>query len=331
MCTRIQLLIVLLVSALLLVVVGCDKPAADTLAPSARTSSDTEVEQIEQRFAVFSPAIGVMLQELGFEDSVVGKHAYDNALGNSIPVVGTHIDVDYEMLITIDPTDVFFERNTIGIPDRVSELAKEHDWQVWTYKLETLDDIAETVDDLYLKLVGFAQEESSPNNFLEMDVDPTKKFDIELPSAHLARAWSDLGQPARDVGRVLLLAGTDPPGALGPESFHGQMLTRLGATLAIDQGGMWQELDYEDLIELAPDSILIFEPKLRSTNQIGEPEPVSFDEVLDRIGGIAELAIPAVEHKRIAFIEHPLGLLPSTSLGQVADEVAAVIRGWSKP
>ncbi len=310
----------------LVLMVGCSKSPPDSASSS---SAKEKIEQSESRFVVFSPAIGVMLRDLGFEDSIVGKHAYDTALSDSIAVVGSHIDIDYEMLITLSPSDVFFERNSVAIPERVRALAAEHDWQIWTYELKTLDDIATTIDDLYLKLVGFNEKQVDDDNILDFDIDPTIKFDVELPSARLARSWSPIGRAASGAGRTLILASVDPPGAMGPGSFHAQLIGRLGIEEAIVDGGMWQELDFEDMIDLAPDSILVFMPSNPGSDDlIGEPEPRSWAQIQAKVGEIASLPIPAVENQRIAIIEHPLGLLPSSSLGQVADEIALAVRNW---
>ena len=311
----------------LLLMVGCSESPADSSSPS---SAKAQIEETESRFVVFSPAIGVMLRDLGFEDSIVGKHTYDTALSDSIAVVGSHIDIDYEMLITLSPSDVFFERNSVEIPERVQALALANDWQIWIYELKTLDDIATTIDDLYLKLVGFKEKQVNDDNFLDFDIDPTTKSDIELPSARLASSWSPIGRAASSAGRTLVLAGVDPPGAMGPGSFHAQLIDRLGIDAAIVDGGMWQELDLEDIINLAPDSILVFMPTSPTSDDlIGEPEPMTWTQIQAKVGKISTLPIPAVEHRRIAIIEHPLGLLPSSSLGQVADEVAAAVRAWN--
>jgi ABC-type hemin transport system substrate-binding protein len=311
---------------------GCSKssPSASSSQTTASGAQTTDSD-IESRFVVLSPAIGVMLRDIGFEDSIVGRHSYDTALSKSIPVVGSHVDIDYELLITLEPTDLFFERNSVGIPERAIALAKEHGWHIWTYELNTLDDIALAVDDLYLKLVGFQEKKTSDDNFLNIDIDPTAKFDIELPSARLAKSWSPIGRAAAGAGRVLILGSVDPPGAMGPGSFHAQLVGRLGVTSAIADGGMWQELDYEDIIGLAPDSILVFIPKAPGPSDlIGEPVEMTWEQIQAKVGGIASLPIPASEHQRIGVIEHPLGLMPSTSLGQVADEIAAAIRGWDE-
>lgn len=313
----------ILASLVLFVLLGCSKPAGNT----GSSSPDQGTEPESPRFAVFSPAIGVMLRDLGFEDDIVGRHSYDNALSETIPVVGSHIDIDDEMLINADPTILIFEENSIAIPDRVNSLAEDRGWVIWTYSLESLDDIATTMDDLYLKLVGFPPDANSDNDPTTFEVNPTKRFDIDLPSTRLVRAWSPLGNDASIAGRTLLLAGTDPAGALGPGSFHAQMIERLGISPALTDGGMWQELDLEDLVTLAPDSILIFSPN-ETAHIVGEPEPIDWAQIEQTLGPIATLDLPAIRNRRVGIVTHPQGLLPSSTLGQVADEIRKTLTQW---
>ncbi len=315
-------IILILIATLLLV--SCSKST-----PSSQNTDSTASEnQSEPRFAVFSPAIGVMLRDLGFEDDIVGRHSYDNALSESIPVVGSHIEIDDEMLIRVEPTILIFEDNTIEIPQRIRELAQQRGWAIWTYKLETIDDIANAVDDLYLKLVGFPRDANSDNDPTTFAIDPTQRFDIELPSARLARAWAPMGRDADIAGRTLLLAGTDPVGALGPGSFHAQMIDRMGIHNALTAGAMWQELDLEDLVNLAPDSIILFAPDAQRDSSIGEPRPMTWSEIQERLGPIATLPIPAIQNHRVGVITHPQALLPSTTLAPVADEIRETLARW---
>jgi len=324
----VTILVRLMLIALGVMLIGCSKSSPT---PKPGDAIEQTSETIESRFVVLSPAIAVMLRDLGFEDSIVAKHSYDSVLSDSIPAAGSHLDIDYELLIELEPTDVFFEKLATDLPERFRTLADEHDWRIWTYELKTLDDIATTIDDLYLKLVGFPDPVKTDDNLLNFEIDPTARFNIELPSARLARSWSPMGKVATNAGRILILAGVDPPGAMGPGSFHAQLIERLGITPAIEEGGMWQELDFEDIIELAPDSILIFTPKQPDANDlVGEPEIMNWDEIVTKVGKLATLPIPAAASHRIAIIEHPLGLLPSSSLGQVADEIAAAVRRWDQ-
>ncbi len=325
-CSPMRLFRYLPVLACLLALVACGRsPSAGGQTKNADPGNPHE----EERLAVFSPAIGAMLQSLGDEDRIVGRHAYDTALSESIPVVGSHIEIDYEVLLTAHPTVLIFEETSFEIPQRLRDLADEQRWEIWTYRLKTLDDIATTVDDLRLKLHASPRPDLGDDP-LHPDPDPMRAFEIELPSARLARAWSPVTPAlAREGGRVLLLAGVDPPGVLGPGSFHAQMIERMGLMPAVTDGGMWQELDYEDLIGIAPDSIIVLMPRARdAAQQIGDPEPLTWDEISARIGGITGLPIPAAIHHKIVIIDDPLGLLPSTSLARVADEIRKTLARW---
>jgi ABC-type Fe3+-hydroxamate transport system substrate-binding protein len=313
----------ILITLALVTLVACSESTGSAGTNAAAQNSEPE----SPRFAVFSPAIGVMLRDLGFEDDIVGRHSYDNALSETIPVVGSHVDIDDEMLINTDPSILIFEENSIAIPDRIRTLAEERGWVIWTYKLESLDDIAITIDDLYLKLVGFPPDANNDNDPTTFEVNPTKRFEFDLPSTRLVRAWAPMGSDASIAGRTLLLAGTDPAGALGPGSFHAQMIERMGVSPALQEGGMWQELDLEDLLTLSPDSILIFSP--RATDQaFGDPEPIGWEQIEAELGPIASLDLPAIRNRRVGIVTHPQGLLPSSTLGQVADEVRKTLAHW---
>ncbi len=300
-------------------IVGCSR------APSASAASANQ--QDEYRFAVMSPAIAVMLRDLGFEDQIVGKHSWDMVLGDSVPIVGSEIGVDYEAMIHADPTHVFYQRTSAGVPSRLRALADKHGWTVHTMPLDTLDDIANGLDDLYIKFVGVREKSQT-------EIDPTVRFqEMSMPSSALAAAWDDLGPIADRCGRVLVLGAVEPPGAMGPRSFHAQLIERLGANPAITEGSMWIELDFEDIVVLNPDAILLFSPRVtteadRFASNETEADPLAHARMM--LGKIAELDINAVRNNRLAVIGNPLGLLPSSSFAKVGRQVAEVLKRWGQ-
>ncbi len=275
------------------------------------------------RIVVLAPALGVILLDLGLEDRIVGKHAWDMALGVSIPAVGTHDDPDLESILRLNPTHVIVQDMEARIPESLRRMAAEQGWQLWGFPLLTLDDIAVTTDELYLRLIG--EPEPDPTA-----IDPTERLGRERPSARMADAWSDRGAPARAAGRVLLLAGVDPAGAMGPGSFHHQLIERLGATPAITSGGPWQVLDHEDILRLAPDAIVLFRPAPMDHHAVGERIRPTAAEALAALRGIGSLDIPAVRSGRVAIIDHPLGLLPASSLAEVGEEIAGLFEAWAE-
>jgi ABC-type Fe3+-hydroxamate transport system substrate-binding protein len=296
---------------------ACD---AEVLSP-VRAAAATD-QPAPTRIVVLSPALGVILRDLGLEDDIVGKHVWDMSLGRSIPAVGTHDDPDLESILRLRPTHLIVQDMETRVPESLRRMAEREGWILWGFPLLTLDDIATTTDELHLRLVGEPPRDPRA-------IDPTEHLARERPSARLADAWSDRGEPARAAGRILLLAGVDPAGAMGPGSFHHQLIERLGAAPAITTGGPWQELDHEDILRLAPDAILLFRPAPIEANPIGERRRPTAAEAMAALRGIGSLDIPAVREGRVAIIDHPLGLLPASSLAEVAEEIAKAFERWA--
>lgn len=313
------LLPLLILAALLLP--ACGKSPAN---PSPTAPSSTPDARASMRIITLAPALGVMCQDLGLGGQIVGKHAWDLALDPAIPGVGTHDDPDLEAIIRLKPTHILVQDMEARVPESLTRLAAEQGWQVWSFPLLALDDIAQAMDEIDRRVHPDPEPEKSLLNL--RDFDPSERLAAERPSARLADAWSDRGEAADRAGRVLLLASTDPPGAMGPGSFHHQLLERLGATPALTTGGPWQELDHEDLLHLAPDAILVFRPRGRD-EPAGDWTP---DAVRAALGGLAELDLPAVRTGRIMVIDHPLGLLPASSLSEVAEDMGAAFERWEE-
>ena len=101
------------------------------------------------------------------------------------------------------------------------------------------------------------------------------------------------------------------------------------APTAITDGGPWQELDHEDILRLAPDAILLFRPAPVDHRAVGERPRPTAAEAMEALRGIGSLDIPAVREGRVAIIDHPLGLLPASSLAEVADEIAEAFEDWT--
>lgn len=314
-----------LLAVCLATLASCDKPTA----PGAGESVGGTAEPDKVRIVAISPAVAVMLRDLGFERQIVGRHGYDLVLEPSVPVAGDQAGVDYETLIGLNPTHVYTQFGTLGVPERLSELAAERGWALEDVRLTTLDEIARSMDDMYLDLRGFEPQGAD-------EFDPIKQFErTVLPSERLAFAWRDRGPAVRDAGRVLLVAATEPPGVLGPGSFHHELLIRIGGTPAITEGGPWMELDAEDVLRVAPDAIVV----ITTTGHPGRgpegdarfvaPAELSWDETRGYLGVIGGLPIPAVRERRVAVIDDGLALLPSSSLADFADALAGHLEGWS--
>ncbi len=314
-----------------LLLAGCDGGQAPPPASAGEGGS-------ADRLVVLSPAVAVMLRDLGLADRIVGKHDYDLVLPDSVPAMGHQEALDYEAILAAEPTEVIIEWGSRPLPPTLESLAADKGWAIRRVNLLTIDDIAETVDDLAIAfgVASFGGEAPprSPSGVPEGlgDVplvvrfeNPEKRFAGELPSARLARAWSVRGDGFACVGPVLLLGSTTPPGVLGPGSFHDQILRRIGGLPAIETGAPWMELDAEDILRLDPAAIVLIAPRAPGI----ELKQVGSQSLRERLGRIGSLDIRAVRHGRIAMIDDPLALLPSTAMAGFADELSAILEAWN--
>jgi ABC-type hemin transport system substrate-binding protein len=303
---------------ILLTMLGCNR--AD--APQQNEGSASTLATL--RLAVLSPGMAVMIRDLGYEDLIVAKHDYDLVLTDRVPSAGSELGFDLETLIQSNPTHVFFQTTSTTRSAEFLQAAKDRGWVLFERPLNTLDDIASTMDDLHFLFNGLPQREMR-------EYDMNEVFANALPSVVLAESWSDLGPIADEVGRVLVLGSLDPIGAMGPGSYHYEIIQRLGASPAIATGSMWIEMDYEDLITLNPDAIILIAPRQpREADRFAAPVELTQEQIEERFGPLMDLPISAMHNKRLAIIEHPLGLLPSGALGEVADQIREQFESWNE-
>jgi iron complex transport system substrate-binding protein len=279
---------------------ACDRkapePGGNVPAATAEQSSGDPV-----RLAVLSPALTIMLSDLGLRDRIVGRHGYDLILGVEVPVVGNELGLDYEALIGVRPTHVLLETNERGVPPRLSALAGPRGWQVLTVSLdESVDEIRAGVERLADLVEG-----------------PTRSERVGAIEAEMARAWRERPGLGDRVGRVLLLVGVDPPGVLGPGSFHFDLVERLGAHPVPEAGAMFIRMSAEDVLRLDPDSIALFMPGVEG------------GDTHSHLGVLGRIGLRAVEEGRVMIVSHPHALTPSTAMIAVADEFAAGGAAWA--
>lgn len=258
---------------------------------------------------VLSPAAAITLRDLGMAHLAIGRHAFDIALDPTLPVCGDQLGIDYEALLRAHPTDVVIQWGAREHPPRLAALALEGGWRIHDYNPLTLDQIIAAADRLYDARPP-AQPPAGPM------VHPPDR-----PSVWIPRRLDALGKTPI-AARVLMLAALDPPAALGPGSFHHDVLDRLGATPALTTGGPYQTLDAEDLLRLAPDLIVLVLP--RSPRTPAPPTP-AFEELRARLGRVGTLDIPAIRGRRVVLLDDPEYLTPSTAVVRFAEDLARAL------
>lgn len=295
--------------ALLVCITGGLWLALEFGARSTGTKHDPDglADDHRPRIVALSPAIAVTLRDLGLAHRVVGKHRWDVVLPDDVAVCGDQTGIDYEALLATNPTHVLTQWGTRDLPARLRELVRRYGWIVRDYRLLTLDDVATTASELAEEFGEWATPGAA------LPADPQEVLAICNAS------WSPR-EGIAEAGKVLLLASVDPPAAIGPGSFHHELFVRLGGQPAISSGRPYVPLEVESLLSMDVDAIVLLQPRGR-----GEPARIGapmWDEVAKALGPLAYRPIAAVTAKRVVLVDHPLSLLPATSLMQVADELA---------
>jgi ABC-type Fe3+-hydroxamate transport system substrate-binding protein len=247
----------------------------------------------EPRIAVLSPALAIILDDLGLADRIVARHAFDEYTDQSVPVAGDQSGVDYELLARAEPTHVLLEWGARDLPRRLAELAESRGWVVVDYPMLTLDDIRAATRDLGGRFGAGGRADELLDRMDE--------------------AWSPAPGLAERTGRVLPLYWTNPVGAAGPGSFHHQLLAALGVTLALQDGGAYIEIDPEDLRRLDPDTIVLYAPNA---------DPADLNEIL---APLRRLELRAVTQGRVVLINDPWCQTPSTAMIEVAERTRAAL------
>lgn len=267
------------------------------------------------RIAALSPAVAIIVRDLGHEREIVARHAFDMVLTPAIPVAGDQADLNYEALLSVAPTHVITQWGSRQLPDHLTSLASEYGWKLHETTLLTVADLRREVRDIDAALNPNASEPSRECAALLRRLDEVLRPRDSAPRA----------------GRVLLLAGIDPPGALGPGSWHHEVLVSIGAAPAFDEGSPWITLDHERLTTLAPDAIVLLKPRTPGTPppRGGVEAPLVGADVSGHLGRLGLLDLPAIRNSRLAMIDDPLALTPGTNLIALAEQLGAVLDAWA--
>ncbi len=314
-------------SALLVVLgfmtlVACEKKQpttnpATTSAPAATPA--TSHSTATPRIVVLSPALAAVLQDLGLEPAIVGRHGWDIALPSTLPVCGDQAGVDLEALLRVEPTHIVLQWGERELPTPLVDLARARSWTIINLNPLALDDIVGVTRELNRVFAPAIEHRAA-----------SERAKSTLADLEAACARND---EAPWKGRVLLLAATNPAAALGPGSWHADVLDRMGGTSAIADGKAYQTLDAEDLIRLAPQGIVLIQPRAASepaTTTRNIVRDVELAELSKRLGPIADLNLPAIRTGRVAIIDEPLALTPGTSIIQFRQRLREILKAWQE-
>lgn len=284
---------------LLLTLQACDRPATRD-ADAASTHDDTTL-----RIVSLTPSITQMLIDMGKRDQVVGVSADDRQV-EGLPRVGPFNAPDIEKLLQLKP-DIVITESRDGkrseIPQRLVSLAEQGVFEIAVYPhFTSIDDIERVLAE---PEQGIGHRIGDPKSARVMWDNTSNQI--------TAIATVLEGQPRP---RVLMLIEPQTLGTLGVGVLHDELLQYAGAVNAAasyDTGYLTLTRSQVQL-EAKPDVILIF-----------EPDGLPLAEGDERLRALKGLDIPAVNDGRVVLIDHPQGLLTSTSVPGVLAQMAKAI------
>ncbi len=217
------------------------------------------------RVASLSPAITDSLAELGLAAHVVGRSGFCRSVPANVPVVGDLRSFDAERLALAKPDVLFVQPPIAGVDPALRELCAQKSIELVERRLDTLDDMRGLVADITHVFGAEAGERLAPIEAFLAENSPDIKASAS-PSASPS--------PSTGAQRVVIVVSADPILAVGRGNYLDELLSRAGATNAVDAKG-WVELSVESLVALKPARVIgISETRARAL------EVANFLEVL---------------------------------------------------
>ena len=283
-----RVMLSLLVTGFCAALLACSDETPPSITPDARGGG--------LRVVSLSPAGSKILIDLGLEDAIVGRHNFDRAASADVPPVGEQGAIDYEKLLSIEPTHVIVQTDSQSMPARLTQIAGEAGFEIVNLtRTLTLDDVQRAtrqLEDRFAPGAGLAEQ--------------------------LARAIEPRADGRPGWGTVLIAMQTAPTvDILGPGSAHHELIERLGYTPAITEGKPYMPTDAEDILAMDPGVIVLVMPRAPGE----QAAPSDWRPSSEELGSLAGLGMRAVESGRVVLIDDPLALLPSTAFIGVSDQL----------
>jgi ABC-type hemin transport system substrate-binding protein len=249
--------------------------------------SSPEHHKNDLRIISLSPALTRTLEDMGFADAIVGCTPFCRPENERAAIVGDLYEVDYEMLVRLQPTHVVVQLTAAGPLSELHQLAQARGWGIGSWPVNNLDDIRAVLTQLPDLLDGQGSQQSR-----------------EL----LAALDTISASTQRWPGRTLIVTGGQPLLAFGPDTYMGELLTGFGVPNALGSGA-WRTLSAEDVVRIDPEGVIV----------IGAAQGPA-------VVTIEMLPIDAVLNGRVVLLDHPEALIPSSRVIEVATALKKSIR-----
>ena len=194
--------------------------------------NNTITEQPEGvRIVSLSPGITATVVDIGYGELVVGRSTFCTAVDREVPVVGDLLQIDYERLLRLAPSDVFVQTTSAGKDSHLSKLADDGHFVLHSWRVDRLSDIQLLHRDLSNLLGGQEKE-------LEISLD---QDDEQVPPTILIMTTGSDGNAGLCFGR---------------QTYLGDLLELMGCKNALQSDG-WVMLSLEDIGKLQPELIVV--------------------------------------------------------------------------
>jgi ABC-type hemin transport system substrate-binding protein len=299
-----RLALLLLAAAVLLA--ACGRAPAPQPAPV--------VQPPLARIVSLAPELTQMVMDLGKGDLLVGVCSDDPAAPKGLRTVGDYRHIDEESLVALRPTLVLTMFGQEGPNTRLDDLGQVHQFRVVGYpsphRIREMEEIISDPEGLTVGNAG--RGVGTVLGDYEGGWKLMLKVQMELG------ALEDLTLRLSSKPAVLLLIGTHPLLAVGPESVHSDLLLHYcGArNAAWNLVGNAPQISRERILEAQPDIIILIQPN-------GDPLKSVDDD--DRLTELRGLEVPAVKDHKIFLLDDPRGMLESSSLPVIASKLAKII------
>jgi ABC-type Fe3+-hydroxamate transport system substrate-binding protein len=282
-----------LLGAMLLVgISGCERTAPTPPAPPAGGTTPP-------RTVVLSPALGLLLRDMGLAPTVVGRHGFDSYLPASIPSCGDQMGIDYERLLLVNPTHILTEWGSRELPPKLLALGSERSWTIKDLSLVTLGDARRSM----LDIDAMFNPGKSPSPV------------AAALAARMDAAWAR--RPGLHPGRVALIASLSPIAVFGPGSCHQEVLIAIGGTPAITEGKGYISMDHEDIARIKPDVFILLLP-IDGPVQQNHVHPLTRELLATRLP-------PGMTEANTRIIDHPECQIPGVPMIRFADDLATAL------
>lgn len=266
------------------------------------------------RIVTLSPAISQMLVDMDLASVIVGVAQHDYAAPPNLPVVGNHINVNNEILLSLRPTHILTMHTREPPPWPLRRMAGEGRFRLVSYSAPLA--VVEVANVLMPDPAGELTQSPLPPGLGQVLGVP--EIAQQLKQRMLAKMRKIKKITAgRLRPRVLIALATNPIMASGPGTTHDELLTIAGGVNAAAGARVTAPTyDREGLLRLSPQLILILAPRAL---------PLKSIEKDARLAGLRNMPIPAVRQQRIVLMNDPLVLLPSSCIPRITAAMAKAI------